>query len=134
MTTWVIALLVCARSGDRKLVVCDFSENVNGSSRSAKLAGVCVVFSTLFGWNTGVTIGAGANYVSKVYANVNNTKWVPSYWRYDAMASYVVNKHTTLQLNIQNLTDEVYYNAVSSPHYANIAPGRSATLTANFTY
>ncbi len=90
-------------------------------------------------WNTyqlapGVTIGAGANYVSKVYANVNNTKWVPSYWRYDAMASYVVNKHTTLQLNIQNLTDEVYYNAVSSPHYANIAPGRSATLTANFTY
>lgn len=90
-------------------------------------------------WSTytvlpGLTVGGGASYVSKVYANVNNTKWVPSYWRYDAMASYTLNKHTALQLNIQNLTDKVYYNAVSSPHYANIAPGRSATLTANFMY
>jgi len=82
----------------------------------------------------GVTVGGGVNYVSKVYANINNTKYAPGYTRFDAMASYDVNKNITLQLNIQNLTDKLYFDKVSSPHYAGVAPGRSATLTANFKF
>ncbi|WP_256077883.1 TonB-dependent siderophore receptor [Massilia sp. YIM B04103] len=82
----------------------------------------------------GLTIGGGLNYVSKVYASINNNKWAPAYTRFDAMASYEVNKHISLQLNVQNLTDKLYFDKVSSPHYAGVGPGRSATLTANFKY
>jgi len=82
----------------------------------------------------GVTVGGGVNYVSKVYANINNTKYAPGYTRFDAMASYEVNQNVTLQLNVQNLTDKLYFDKVSSPHYAGVAPGRSAMLTASFKF
>ncbi|MYM28525.1 TonB-dependent siderophore receptor [Duganella sp. CY15W] len=82
----------------------------------------------------GLVVGGGVNYVAKVYANINNTKYAPGYSRFDAMASYDINKHIALQLNIQNLTDKTYFDKVSSPHYAGVGAGRSATLTANFKY
>ncbi|MED5596590.1 TonB-dependent receptor [Janthinobacterium sp. P210006] len=81
-----------------------------------------------------ITVGGGVNYVDKVYANVANNKYAPAYTRFDAMASYVVNRNVTLQLNIQNLTNKLYFDKVSSPHYAGVAPGRSATLTANMKF
>ncbi|MRW92012.1 TonB-dependent siderophore receptor [Duganella sp. FT80W] len=81
-----------------------------------------------------LTVGGGVSSMSRVYANVNNTKYAPGYSRYDAMASYDVNKHITLQLNIQNLNNKFYFDKVSSPHYAGVAAGRSGTLTANFKY
>lgn len=81
-----------------------------------------------------LTVGGGLNYVSRVYANINNTKYAPGYTRFDAMASYEVNKNISLQLNVQNLGDKLYFDKVSSPHYAGVAPGRSATLTASFKY
>lgn len=82
----------------------------------------------------GLLVGGGVNYVSKVYANINNTKFAPGYSRFDAMASYEVNRHIALQLNVQNLGDKTYFDRVSSPHYAGVGAGRSATLTANFKY
>src|SRR5690606_11857130 len=33
-------------------------------------------------------LGAGAYYVGKQYGNTTNTAYIPSYWRFDAMASY----------------------------------------------
>jgi catecholate siderophore receptor len=82
----------------------------------------------------GLTVGGGLNYSGKVFGNINNTKYVPGYTRLDAMASYEVSKHIALQLNVQNLTDKFYFDRTSSGHYAGVAPGRSATLTANFRY
>ncbi len=37
-------------------------------------------------------------------------------------------------LNIQNLGDKLYFDRVSSPHYAGVGPGRSASLTANLKF
>lgn len=90
-------------------------------------------------WSTyalmpGLTVGGGLNYVSKVYANINNNKFAPAYTRLDAMLSYDVNPHVSLQFNVQNLSDKLYYDKVSSPHYAGVAAGRTAMLTANFKY
>jgi catecholate siderophore receptor len=45
-----------------------------------------------------------------------------------------VNKNISLQLNIQNLTDKLYYDKVGSNHYAGVGVGRTAILTANFRY
>ena len=50
------------------------------------------------------------------------------------MAIYRVNRHTELQLNVQNLTDKTYYDQAFTTHYAHLAPARSATLTASFKY
>jgi catecholate siderophore receptor len=76
-------------------------------------------------------VGGGAFAMGKVYGNADNTKWVPGYTRYDAMASYVVNPHLTLQLNVQNLTNKYYFNEAYATHYVAVAPGRSAMLTAD---
>jgi len=76
-----------------------------------------------------LTLGGGAFYVDDVWGDLNNTVYVPSYVRYDAMASYKLTKNVDLQLNVQNLTDETYYDKAYSAHFANQAAGRTALLT-----
>lgn len=80
-----------------------------------------------------LTVGGGANYMAKVMGSTNPTlpKFVPSYWRFDATATYVINERLTAQLNVQNLTDEVYFTQAYPTHYATIAAGRSAVLSLN---
>lgn len=80
------------------------------------------------------TVGGGANYMDRVYANTANTIILPSYTRFDAMTSYKIDKNLTLQLNVLNLTDKRYYDKSFTTHFANIAAGRSAMLTLMFNY
>jgi len=81
-----------------------------------------------------LTLGAGAIAMDKVYANAANTKYVPGYVRYDAMARYNVNKNVDLQLNVNNLADTRYFTKAYASHYATEAEGRSAVLSLNFKY
>ena len=81
-----------------------------------------------------LTLGAGAVAMDKVYGNAANTKYVPGYVRYDAMARYNVNKNVDLQLNVNNLSDARYFTKAYSSHYATEAEGRSAVLSLNFKY
>jgi catecholate siderophore receptor len=82
----------------------------------------------------GLTLGAGASYSDKQYGDVANTKWIPSYTRWDAMASYAIQDNISLQLNVQNLTDKTYFTKAYASHYAAIAPGRAATLALNVKF
>ena len=50
---------------------------------------------------------------------------VPSYWRFDARASYDVDRHVTVSVNAQNLTDKGYFSSAYASHYATIAAGRT---------
>ncbi|WP_256586409.1 TonB-dependent siderophore receptor, partial [Pseudomonas sp. HMWF011] len=81
-----------------------------------------------------LTVGGGAFYVDEVYGDAGNTVYVPSYTRYDAMASYKLTKNVDLQLNVQNLTDKTYYDKAYSAHFANQAAGRTALLTTSFHF
>ncbi|VVM47120.1 TonB-dependent receptor [Pseudomonas fluorescens] len=81
-----------------------------------------------------LTIGGGAFYVDDVYGSVANTTMVDSYVRYDAMAAYRLTKNVDLQLNVQNLTNETYYDKAFSTHFANQAAGRTALLSTNFHF
>jgi len=81
-----------------------------------------------------LTVGGGAYYMSKVYGDAANTKWVPDYWRADAMATYQVDKNLSLRLNVQNLFDKTYYDKAYSTHMVGVAPGRQATLTATYKF
>lgn len=81
-----------------------------------------------------VNLGAGVFYMDKVYGDAANTKYVPAYTRYDAMAQYMVNKNVNLQLNVNNLSDKRYFTKAYSSHYAIEAEGRNAILSLNFKY
>lgn len=81
-----------------------------------------------------LTLGAGATYVGSRFGNEANSVEVPSYWRYDAMASYALSKNIDLQLNLQNLTDKRYFDQVFQTHYAHVAAGRTALMNVSFHY
>lgn len=81
-----------------------------------------------------LTVGGGAFYVDEVFGSVANTTMVDSYVRYDAMAAYKLTKNIDLQLNVQNLTNETYYDKAFSTHFANQAAGRTALLSTNFHF
>ena len=81
-----------------------------------------------------LTVGAGASYVDLRYGNASNTVWIPSYTTYDAMASVALNERMQLQLNLQNVTDEVYFVRPYSNHYAALGPARAAVMTLNVDF
>lgn len=81
-----------------------------------------------------LTLGGGATYMSHRWMNDANTLGVPSYWRFDAMVSYAVHKNVDLQLNLLNLSDKLIYEGSHVGIFANVAPGRSAVLSANFKF
>ncbi len=74
------------------------------------------------------TIGGGVTYAARTFVNTTNTSYVPDYWKLDLMTSYKVTKDSLLQLNIYNVTDELYYAQYYGGH-AVPAPGRTAMLT-----
>ena len=79
------------------------------------------------------TLGGQAYYQDEIFGgtSVSGTAHVPGYWRFDAVARYHVTDHAELRLNVLNLTDKVYYDAIyrSGTPFAYIAPGRSANLS-----
>jgi catecholate siderophore receptor len=75
------------------------------------------------------SFGGGAYHESKRYADPANLISADGYWRFDANATYSINEHFGLRLNLQNLTDERYIVKLRNPHFAVPAPGRQALLT-----
>lgn len=50
------------------------------------------------------------SYTDKVYRNTANSKWFDSYWITDLGASYILNQHVRLSVNINNLFSKEYTN------------------------
>jgi catecholate siderophore receptor len=86
------------------------------------------------------TIGGQAIYSSEVYAGhlaaADNGYHTVPYWRFDALAEYKFDKHWSATLNVLNLTNETYYDALYQSDGANafVAPGRVGYLTVNWKY
>jgi catecholate siderophore receptor len=89
---------------------------------------------TTFALTQRFKVGGGASYVDARFGNVANTVSIPEYWRYDAMAALRVGGRIDLQLNIQNLTDEVYYVRPYQSHYAALGAARSAVISATLDF
>ncbi|MYM98247.1 catecholate siderophore receptor Fiu [Duganella vulcania] len=87
----------------------------------------------------GLQLGGGARFSDKLARGTDGAVGTPayadSYWVYDAMASYPINKHVDLRLNVYNLADKQYVQAINKSGYR-YTPGapRSASLTANFKF
>lgn len=88
---------------------------------------------------SGFTIGGGARFVDELRRGTDGAIGTPnyaeSYWVYDAMASYAINKNVELQFNVYNLLDEDYAAGINKSGYR-YTPGvpRSARLTANIKF
>jgi catecholate siderophore receptor len=76
----------------------------------------------------------GAGVVTVSPATKAIARSVPSYWRFDARASYEFSDRVSLSVNVQNLTDKVYFAQAFTNHYATLAPGRSAFATLSIRY
>ena len=76
-----------------------------------------------------LNFGGGVTYQSERFGNTANTRSVDDYWRVDAMGSYAFTDNASLQVNVQNLFDERYYERVYTTHMATITPARSITGT-----
>jgi len=86
-----------------------------------------------------LTIGGGARYSGEMKRGTDGAVGTPaftkSYWVFDAMASYPVNDHLSLQLNVYNLFDKDYVAAINKSGYR-YTPGAplSAMLSANLRF
>lgn len=90
----------------------------------------------------GLTLAGGARYLASQATAENNgatpvtgATRVPSYWVYDAMAAFEVNKSISVQLNVNNLADEFYLASVNSGRNRyTLGTPRTATLAASFRF
>jgi catecholate siderophore receptor len=86
-----------------------------------------------------VTVGAGARYSGEMQRGhdgaIGTPAFTDAYWVFDGMASYGINRHALLQLNVYNLFDKRYVAAINKSGYR-YTPGapRSAMLTLNIKY
>ena len=88
-----------------------------------------------------LSVGGGVYYVGKSFGGNqggagggSNRVYAPGYTRVDLFASYEVSDRASLQLNVQNLGDEQYILRTNGVHHADVAPGRSASVTLNLRY
>jgi catecholate siderophore receptor len=86
-----------------------------------------------------VTLGAGARHSGEMQRGhdgaIGTPAFTEAYWVFDGMASYGINRHASLQLNVYNLFDKHYVAAINKSGYR-YTPGapRSAMLTLNIKY
>jgi catecholate siderophore receptor len=121
----------------------------SGSSASAPAANGSNVLaytpkSAFTAWGTWrlprrVTLGLGARHTGAMQRGhdgaVGTPAYAEAYWVFDAMASYAINRHASLQLNVYNLFDKDYVAAINKSGYR-YTPGtpRSALLTLDIRY
>ncbi|MFD0739382.1 TonB-dependent receptor [Lysobacter koreensis] len=88
-------------------------------------------------------VGYGASYQGELTLTQHSATNVagslltaPSYWVHRAMAAYKLNRHASLQLNVNNLFDEQYYTRIrnNANGWATPGEGRSVVLSANFSF
>lgn len=87
-------------------------------------------------WSTyrfpaGVEIGGGARYASSRFTSNTNTREVGDYWLADATIAYDLSEKVRLRLNVFNIFDEDYVDALSGGHFVP-GTGRSAVATLAF--
>ena len=84
--------------------------------------------SNLFG------LGLGLTYQDESFINNSNSATLPSYTRIDAAAYYDVSERLKVQVNIENLTDELYFPNSHSTHQATVGAPLNARLSARWLF
>ena len=65
-------------------------------------------------------LGLGLTHQDSSYINNSNSAMLPSYTRVDAAAYYDISDDFRVQINVENLTDELYFPNSHSTHQASV--------------
>jgi len=76
-----------------------------------------------------VALALGVTYQDESFINNSNSAVLPSYTRIDAAAYYEVSDTLRVQLNVENLTDELYFPNSHSTHQATVGAPLNARLS-----
>jgi catecholate siderophore receptor len=78
-------------------------------------------------------IGGGPRFVGRRFGNNINTRFVDSYWTFDAMASIPVSNNFDLRINLYNLNNIYYFDRLGGGH---LIPGygRSIMVSTGFRF
>ena len=82
-----------------------------------------------FGWALGFT-DQGKSYIS----NNNTSRYLPEYTRVDFGAYYDVSSDLTLQVNVENVRDELYFPHSHSSHQASVGEPQNTRLSLRYTF
>ncbi len=74
-------------------------------------------------------LGLGLTYQDESFINNSNSAVLPSYTRVDAAAFYDISEDLRIQLNVENLTDELYFPNAHSTHQATVGAPLNARVT-----
>jgi catecholate siderophore receptor len=82
------------------------------------------------------TIGGGFTAISHRFADSENSAGVPAFVVFNAMTSFAVNPHFKLQLNLNNVTNKLYFTSI---YYVDVAenhalPAAGRTLIGSASY
>ena len=86
-----------------------------------------------FTWHWPIQVGGGAVYASKRYANASNLVSSPSYLTGDLTAAVRPLSNFELRMNIQNISNELFFPALHPGHFPPAA-GRTFLFTGTFSY
>ena len=81
-----------------------------------------------------LSIGLGLTHQSESFIDNGNTAVLPSYTRIDAAVSYDLSNDTTIQLNIENATDELYFPNAHSTHQVSVGAPINVRLAINTAF
>jgi catecholate siderophore receptor len=113
-----------------------FTATSNVTLGRLQLGGTAIYQSRVFGGyadNRAATqTAAGAVTITPATRTLLRT--VPSYWRFDARASFDLSDQVQLAINAQNLTDKAYFSQAFTSHYATMAAGRTIFGTLNVKF
>ena len=90
---------------------------------------------TTYAFPFGLELGYGARYVGEYKTDGTDTATtVPDYWVQNALVGYRVDRNLNLRLNINNLTDELYWTSVRPQGWGYPGEGRTFVLTASYNF
>jgi outer membrane receptor for monomeric catechols len=87
-----------------------------------------------------LSVAGQAIYSSEVFGGLfgvaNEGNRIPAHWRFDLLCEYKFSHNFSTQLNVINITNELYYDAVyrDATPFAFVAPGRAGYLTLSWKY
>ncbi|RKR37188.1 TonB-dependent siderophore receptor [Paraburkholderia sp. BL17N1] len=118
--TYMDAIILKARDGTQGHVPANTPRNT-------------LTFWTTYAITPHWEIGGGPTYMSPRYASNTNYVQVPGYTRWDATAAYHAKKYD-VRLNLLNMTNKYYYDALIQSDGGRSVPGIGRTLLATFDY
>jgi len=110
------------------------AKDATGEKFNTKASRTTMSAFTKYKITNDLSLGAGANYYSKIYTG-SGTSYIEqeAFTLVNLMAKYQLDKHTELQLNINNLFDKTYYEGIGTNLMVYGAP-RNAMLSMRYSF